>query len=567
MLSPLAEKVIEISEKPFGTSSEYEKWISQEDFLEFLRGLHSRDEVILYAELTNCFLYGIAVPEAILNPLPVDDFLDWSCDPCSSWALCHGYRDGDRERQIWIESPLRDCGSKILESGEQLLFVRSFEGYQQGRSYVELSQKVAHLLGIHYIPERNAYCRLDDNGDFEDIVQIQTIKNNSLVVTIKREDMDMLLVMFKSSYVLLFDSTRFDPKNFSDWNGGSDIRVALSDEYLFYRGRMNPSHESYLRGFKIIKPIINDIILRRLGWESPEPNQYASFIAMDWKHQRVHECSCNPAQLGNYFVQSDFPYETSPAFFRPEVLMKYKADPDKYKIERRSIRCRGAWSLKSFDINKAGQVHAYLCDLNLLPYSEQIYWKSFNEPPKTGISPRAYKSDFLAEWDTDPDPLSNLKSRLESLNAEGILWWELKDPQLLDRVHYPVTSSQEEWATELMALDQLLIEGLNRSFFKTKAEVAGITVDPKWGSLKLIGELLKYAQINGDEASAIITPLMLLHKLRSKMKGHASGSEATAIHKEIIAKYGDLKTQFRDLADQCDRAIALMVEFSEAGIF
>lgn len=561
MISTFAKKLVDISEKPSGGSSEYAKWIEQEDLLKFLKSLHNRDEMILYAGLTHCFLYGIAVPEILLDPIPVDDLMNWSCNPCSSWGLCHGYRDNNPERQMWIEPPLSNCDSKILESGEQLLFIRNFEGYQEGRSYVELSQKISHLLDIHYIPERSAYCRFDENGEFEDVVQIQKFKD-SLVVIIKREDLDMLLVILKSSYVLLFDSTRFDPDNFSNWKGGNDIRADSNDENLFYRGRMNPNHESYLRGIEIIKPFINDRIRRRLIWESPEQNQYASFIAMDWKNKRIHEFSCDPAKLGNYFVQSDLPLETSPAFFRSDVLLKYKADPDKYKIEGRSIRCRGAWSLKRFDINEAGQVHVYLCDLNHLPISEQIYWKSFNEKPKVGISQRAYKTDFLAEWDSEYDPLVNLKSHLQSLNKLVVPWWTLKDTQILDRINYPVTSSQEEWANEILSLDQLLVEGFNKSYFKKKAIDVGITVDPKWGSLKLINELLKYAQMDEDDILTIITPLLSLHELRNKMKGHISGSESRKIRQGLIEKHGDLKTHFRVLVQQCEQVFSLLTEFS-----
>lgn len=84
----------------------------------------------------------------------------------------------------------------------------------------------------------------------------------------------------------------------------------------------------------------------------------------------MHECLCDPGQFGNYFVESDLPFQTSATFFRPEARLKYKTDPDKYQIEGRSIHCRGALFLKSFDINAAGQVHAYLCDLNLLPYGQ-----------------------------------------------------------------------------------------------------------------------------------------------------------------------------------------------------
>lgn len=68
---------------------------------------------------------------------------------------------------------------------------------------------------------------------------------------------------------------------------------------------------------------MSDRLRRRLMWESPEPKQYVSFIAHDWKNSQVRECSCDPDQLGNYFVKSDWPFSTSPAFFRPEVLLKY----------------------------------------------------------------------------------------------------------------------------------------------------------------------------------------------------------------------------------------------------
>jgi hypothetical protein len=463
-----ARALVQIATKPDRLSPEYAAWIEQQDFLGFLRAERQRDEVILYAGLTHCFLYGIAVPSSAVAPVDVDDLMGWSCNPFSSWGLCHGYREGSSERQMWIEPPLSSCGSKTLELGEQLLFIREFDGHRDDRTYVELSQKVAHLLGLHLVPERSAYCRLDENGDVEEVVRIHKLKDGR-VVTMTREDLDVLLLMLESSYVLLFDSTRFDPGNFTSWGDGPEEHVSLVEENLYYRGRANTGRESYLRGFQVTAPVINDRLRRRLMWESPEPKQYATFIAQDWKHDLVHECSCDPGQLGNYFVESDLPFQTSPAFFRPEVLLKYKADPDKYQIEGRSIHCRGAWFLKSYDI-KAGQVHAYLCDLSLLPYAEQLYWKSFNEAPKAGISTRAYKSDFLAQWDTSPDPLASLKRRLEALSGAGVTWWSLKNPQLPDRVHYPVTASQEEWANELMALDQLVVEGLSRSHFKSQVK-------------------------------------------------------------------------------------------------
>jgi hypothetical protein len=54
------------------------------------------------------------------------------------------------------------------------------------------------------------------------------------------------------------------------------------------------------------------------------------------------------------------------------------------------VSCRSAWHLPGYDVNEAGQIHAYICDLRQLPYSEQLYWQSFNVEPKTfQPSPRA----------------------------------------------------------------------------------------------------------------------------------------------------------------------------------
>jgi hypothetical protein len=113
-----------------------------------------------------------------------------------------------------------------------------------------------------------------------------------------------------------------------------------------------------------------------------EEKQYASFITHDWRHDEIREISCAPGATASYFDDSDLPFEISPVFFKPEVLLRYKADRDKYSFSGRSIYCRGSWSLETFDINDAGQVHTYIRYLGYLPYEEQLYWRSYNEPPE-----------------------------------------------------------------------------------------------------------------------------------------------------------------------------------------
>jgi hypothetical protein len=153
-----------------------------------------------------------------------------------------------------------------------------------------------------------------------------------------------------------------------------------------------------MRGIQLIRPLetisqYHDRLTRR-----DDSREYASFVAQDWKNRVIREISCAPGATANYFTKSDSPYETTPAFFRPEVLTKYKSDPSKYTLEERSISCRGAWSLRTYDINEAGQVHTYLVYLRDLPYAEQLYWKAFNEEPKAPLSKRAIGTDFEGQF-------------------------------------------------------------------------------------------------------------------------------------------------------------------------
>lgn len=164
--------------------------------------------------------------------------------------------------------------------------------------------------------------------------------------------------------------------------------------------------------------------------EDPTKREYATFKIFDRKNAREVETSCSPEYLSNYFVKSDLPWEISPAFFKPEILHRFKADPEKYDLEDRRITCRGAWYLKSYDVNEEGLVHAYIGDLAQLPIVEQRYWQSFNVWPKGTISLRAEKADIHGDWDITYDPLNSLKDAIGQLDAAAPEWWKPRGEDL-----------------------------------------------------------------------------------------------------------------------------------------
>jgi hypothetical protein len=323
-------------------------------------------------------------------------------------------------------------------------------------------------------------------------------------------------------------------------------------------------HGAFRRGCQIVRTkTTKESLLERFGLGTKKNRQYATFIAHDWKHGVVKECSCSPEQLGNYFVESDLPFETTPAFFRPEVLLKYKADAEKYRISDRSITCRGAWHLQSYDISETGQVHTYLVYLQNLPYQEQLYWKSFNEPPKGPISKRAFKTDFEGSWHIEYEPLNSLKAAVRDLRKQPIRWWRLRSDKLLEQLQYPATTSPDEWGNDLLLLDQLIVEGLQSKWLRNKASDLGRNPDPKFGSIKLTEECLLGLGLEEREAKGIVAPFKTAQELRTKLKGHAAGGDALRIRKEAVEIYGSFRNHFRALCGHLDESMRRLARVFE----
>ncbi len=229
----------------------------------------------------------------------------------------------------------------------------------------------------------------------------------------------------------MFDFTLLRYGQFGGWGDGPEQVIRQSDDFL-YRQKVI-SNAAYTRGVQIIRPrdarTVSDIISDR--WSSGRAKkQHVSFIAQDWRHDNaVVEISTDPAATTNYFEarDNDLPFELSPAFFRPEVLSKYKTDREKYKIDDREVSCRTAWTLRAYDVNDAGQVFAYICYLRSLPHAELLHWKSYNEAPKAEISERAFINDFKGEFVTFQHPRGETFSILRYWQTRPVLWWTLRD--------------------------------------------------------------------------------------------------------------------------------------------
>ena len=433
--------------------TEYSDWIEAEVHLELLRNNALEDEIIVYASAPYTFVHGAMVGEdSIRDTNKAQDLKDWNGNPFFGHA---GYAWGGGRNDVWIGRDHGIWSSDAIKNVQQLVFARDFEGLQgyDSISY-EILQEYLQVSQIHWRPERKAYCRFDKNGEFDHIVSI-TRKDNSdgaTLVSFKRDRLEQYLAASNSVLVRMFDFTLFRLGEFTRWPDGPEETLSEGDT-LFYRQKVDPGKAAYTRGVQIIRPSRSKSRICQSikdGSSRVDDNMFVEFIACDWRNKKVACISTTPAATTNYFEASNnsLPFETSPAFFRPDVLHKYKSDRDKFTIseEHRIIRCRGAWELRTFDINKAGQVHTYIRYLRDLPYQEQLYWRSFNEKPKSGISERAFLNDFKGEWDEIARPLEEVLAIARRWSDSGMSWWTLREETLLERVNTPRTTSREEWA-------------------------------------------------------------------------------------------------------------------------
>ncbi len=537
-------------------ASDAAKWlVGAEDSVEFLKQNAQSDEIVIYAGGPAVLIHAVLAPVQQVTPADEQDLMNRFVSTDEAWAIQKSYGGGEGHR-VYLEPPL--ASSKSLAGGEKLVYQRSFHGVDKGEREMELSQKLVHALDLHFVAERNAYCRLDSRGDIEDVIRILRADIASsgeklVAVTILTEDLARYMALGGFALVFYFDFTRFSPA-FGGW--GDHERIDRRAPDLFYHGG-GIHNASYVNGRMIVRPTITvqDLVAEWQAESSPNRKRdYATFKIFDRKNNREVETSCAPEFLSNYFEKSNLPWEISPAFFRADVLHRFKADPEKYSLDDRSITCRNAWHLKSYDINEAGQVHAYIGDLARLPIEEQRYWQSFNEWPNGSISKRAYESDILGEFSSEYDPLSRLKYKIRKLNTAPPDWWQPRSEGHMDAARYPATDSVLEWANEIMALDQVLVEGFQVKPLRKLLESNGRKVEASWASLRVVAELAVVSGKTVDEAKALLSPLSRLHALRSILKAHSSVEEKDKEERQARAAHGTLRAHFKDLAAKCDQS-------------
>lgn len=431
----------------------------------------------------------------------------------------------------WIE-PCWGKPKDFFNIGMPLFFSRQYYGYPKGKeNYYEFNQLVTHPLGLHWNSTLNSYCKMNDSGD--EVEKIKIIKHDEVsLILMRKKILEKLLHLGKWVLVRYFTFTRFNADKLSFDSCTSTVYESEECEIKYEMTRFNNNECVEFRGAQIVRPELpkKEVLSWRYEGDDEEINdKYCEFIVFDWKNKKIlKNYSINPKNFASYFKKSNLPFETSPIFFKAEVLDKYKNNPDKYELKETTIYCRGGWHLETYGINKYNQVHTYAVYLARLPYKEQLHWLQYNEEPKGGISKRAFQTDFEGKFPDEESKLEMLYEALESLGKttigdDKLIIWAPKGGSYEAAgkgLYYVTSENPNQWHDFIIALANLTNEGFLKKSLSRIAESLG-NMNKELGTLGLIKYILS-ASNNQDKISIIYDVLNDLQIKRGKGKAHGN---------------------------------------------
>ena len=448
---------------------------------------------------------------------------------------------------------------------EPFVIHRSFHDIRD--SYNEILEEFRHFHRLYHDVEKNQLLKFDERGDEIVVAKIATSK-----VEVRLKEVRQFLAIKEMHLAIYFDLKRYSELQPNDF----PVKLEHKDDLTYYELRADSAdflvkdkHKSisYLLGKKLISPFPLD----RCGmwpFEEREAEDYINFIiGLDENGDSV-QYSCDPDGLANYFgANPDAPNYLTPVFFRREVLTKYYAHPERYSVEDGFLRCQGLWGLK-LDNNHNDYVVVFLGDLGRdLSSDERMYWRSYNLLPEGKISKANFKRSFLAEY-ADPEQIDLMfKDRFVRFSRDwkAVMGWSIflklaeADQHLFEALRIPLTNSQAEFDSQVLALTKLMIDSLNESEI-VKATPGGNT---ETKGISKLDQFLKAHQYPSQQK--LIQFLRNLQNLRSSSVAHRKGDNYKKIAKTLGLRESNRADVLRGiLVEATDFLLSLEAHFFQS---
>lgn len=453
-------------------------------------------------------------------------------------------------------------GGPLPPGVSALVFFRNTEGIS-GVSR-EVAQDFVHTADVYWRHEQRAYAKLDHRGDWLAVIS-QSPRDESApvdIVSVRRETLDLHLVALDAVLVRVFefDLNRLSLGQHLDFDRSRESSTEHEAD-LQYRQLLIDGQLNRIRGAQVIRPRLTPKQIKQLIEEGrisePSEAEPVEFIVHDIRNGRITTVSTDPSTTTNYFeaAHNQLPFDTSPAFFRSGVLSRYRADKDKYDMSDGWITCRGAWDLRNYSINDAGQVAAYICYLRELPHEEQIYWKAFNEEPYVGLSTRAIQNDFLGEGAEESTPLEKLEYLLERWEQGKAKWWGPPVDPSYRRLVVPHGNSRDEWARASGELSNLVLEGFEVEAIRKTLSERKLHYVKGERSIALLERLLQAREVLGSDEG--LKALRQVNRLRN-ISSHRVGNSARDAAEAALKQHGSYAAHFENLCGSLAEELALI---------
>lgn len=406
--------------------------------------------------------------------------------------------------------------SQVIQGFEPLIFSRRTP---LGHKEISLSDQFIQSSCLFWDPMTSSYIQVDERGDPMPMVVVSA--TDPLVICANRRVMQPYLSAKGKSLIRLWkintgEHSRATKKSRSEgvfidnneFRAQKCLQIAFSDDSLMLCSD----------GGDIIKPKQSKKALARQRRKVPRKDT-RKFWVRDRASLKMMQLPCN-----------DRRHELSPAFFSPEVLLRYQQFPSKYEISIGSIRCEKAgWILQSCYVSSAKEVYCYLCDLALLPESEQDYWRSFNlQLPIGSESDTAISCDFLAEFAEEVSGVNRLRRALNSFEplyldkeTQCQIWkpQEGSIDEIISKIHPPLIEEYEAYRNFIGTLARATTEGFDEDAIKKWAHKLRVALDSNARSLGALKACLRHLS-SEEMAKSIHSPFHKLHREKSAISSH-----------------------------------------------
>ena len=459
------------------------------------------------------------------------------CLDDASWTVC---RDGGLTgfSTRWENTKERTEYSYKPASGESwpLIIHYNFHGLRQGQ--FDLLEEFRSFHNLWHDRKTDEYFKILDDGSEQKIVY----RDLAGAIRVDTVALRKFCAARGLKILLQVDSVQF----YDELQEENLEEIVDSTLYVRTYVKNDSSSGKPAVGFLLGKRLIEALPIEKCGiWPYENEKTYQTFIIGTSDDGSDTVFSSDPDQLADYFGKNaDNPNYLTPIHFRKEVLNKYLGNSSLYLVVDGYLRCGSKWALR-IDNDHEDKVIVFLGDLGCaLPESEQLYWRSFNVPPKCGLSETCKKRFFLGQ----PADGKNLDLAIKAERHKLLRKWreafgfELYhefheyDAGLLTDLRMPISDEWAEFERCTIAANKIFVEYLNESKLAELADIEIVEIKEKNPStlIRGIDKLQAWFRQNGGDSALgeLIVSLRLLQELRSKFAAHRKSKKSTIWLKE-----------------------------------